>query len=190
MFERYPAASRRVVFFARCEAVHRGVSAISPEDLLLGLTWEEGTRADRIANLKEKALLVRAALGIPHRPMTSIPYGEERNLPLTNESKRVLAYASFEANDDKEFQIDTDHLLRALLRERTSASDAVEKLGVSLSTLRAASRQDRLHHPAEKPPWYWKPPFLVKRSEWATAGLLLILILLIAGGRLWSFMHS
>src|SRR5437763_14704511 len=58
------------------------------------------------------------------------------------------------------FFIDTDHLLRALLRERTPTSLAIEKLGISLSGLRSAAVRDRTQVPANKSPWYWKPPFL------------------------------
>jgi hypothetical protein len=41
MFERYDAASRRAVFFARYEACARGAQAIAPEHLLLGMLRQE-----------------------------------------------------------------------------------------------------------------------------------------------------
>jgi ATP-dependent Clp protease ATP-binding subunit ClpC len=43
MFERYTERSRRVIFFARYEALQYGSPMISPEPILLGLRREDNT---------------------------------------------------------------------------------------------------------------------------------------------------
>ncbi|MCE7963148.1 MAG: hypothetical protein DYH05_11710, partial [Acidobacteria bacterium ACB1] len=43
MFERYTERSRRVIFFARYEALQYGSQSIAPEHILLGLLREDKT---------------------------------------------------------------------------------------------------------------------------------------------------
>jgi ATP-dependent Clp protease ATP-binding subunit ClpC len=111
-FDRYTDQAKRAVYFARFEALHRQKRNIGAEDLLLGLTWETGSRADRCADLKSRAVELRALLGIPHRPSTATPYDYQEDIPLVDFGKKLLAYASFEADRRAEFWIDSDHLLR------------------------------------------------------------------------------
>ena len=186
MFERYTDSAKRAIYFARGEAVHRGIALITPDHLLLGLTWDADTRADRIAGLKGKAVLLRAAAGIPHLPITSISYKDKRDVPLSTESKGVLAYAAMEADEERLFSLDTDHLPRGLLRERTATSLAIEGLGISLPELRMYAARDRTEIPSQRPPWYWKPPFLKSPTEWCVTGLILVLAILLAGGIVFS----
>ncbi len=47
MFERYTERSRRVIFFARYEALQYGSPMISPEHILLGLLREDKTISSR-----------------------------------------------------------------------------------------------------------------------------------------------
>jgi len=140
MFERYTEAARRAIFFARLEALHRNQSAIAPSDLLIGLTWESGTRADKIAHLKERAVAIREVLGIPHLPTSSAPYLTGRDIPLDDLGKKAIAMASKEADADREFWIDCDHLLRSLMAFPNSASAALTSVGISLPEVRVASR--------------------------------------------------
>ena len=47
MFERYTERSRRVIFFARYEALQYGSPVIAPEHILLGLVREDKTITNR-----------------------------------------------------------------------------------------------------------------------------------------------
>jgi ATP-dependent Clp protease ATP-binding subunit ClpC len=47
MFERYTERSRRVIFFARYEALQYGSQVIAPEHILLGLMREDKTLSAR-----------------------------------------------------------------------------------------------------------------------------------------------
>jgi len=154
MFERYTEHARRAIFFARFEAIHRRAATISTAHILLGLSWEENSRAAVILSLKDKLTDVCALLGIPLRPCTEIPYSQNNDLPLDRDSKITLAYAVNEADRDWQEMIDTDHLLRGLLRFSNQASEALHSLSVDLPTVRAASK----HHRAEFPPK--RTPFL------------------------------
>jgi ATP-dependent Clp protease ATP-binding subunit ClpC len=92
MFERYTEKARRVIFFARYEASNFGSPYIETEHLLLGILREAKEVALRfhlspesIRNQIDSATVVREKVS------TSV------DLPLSNESKRVLAYAAEEA---------------------------------------------------------------------------------------------
>jgi len=94
MFERYTEKARRVIFFARYEASQFGSPYIETEHLLLGLLRE--SRAVTAKLLKPDSDFVI-------RKKIELHYGERKtistsvDLPLSNESKRVLAYAAEEA---------------------------------------------------------------------------------------------
>ena len=165
MFERHAYPVKRAIYFANCEATHRGADGITPEDILLGLAWDAETRADRIAHLKDNAVQLRADLSTLHRPITVLPYDQKKHLLLTKESIRIVNDALAEATTDKEFYADTDHLLRAFLRENNVASAAVAKLGLTLDSLRSLSREDRVNNPSEQAPWFWKSPLLISKAS-------------------------
>lgn len=160
MFERYTDPAKRIIFFARLEANHRLEDHITPKDILAGLAWESGSRAMRIAPLKENAVLFRSLVGIPHLPISSTPYLEiTRDIPLDKDAKMVLAYAASEADRDKEYWVDSDHLLRGLLRIKNPAATALKSIGLDLKTLRTESRNDRNALPP------------ISAPEWARLGL-------------------
>jgi ATP-dependent Clp protease ATP-binding subunit ClpC len=94
MFERYTEKARRVIFFARYEASQFGSPYIETEHLLLGVLREDKSVSTRaIPNLDAESFrqeIERATLTRKVVP-TSV------DLPLSNESKRVLHYAAEEA---------------------------------------------------------------------------------------------
>ena len=179
MFARYTDEAKRAVFFAHFEAVHRGEEKIGAGDLLLGLILARESRAKRIAPLAKYNLELRAALGVPHRPITAIPYLTKKDIPLDVDGKKALAYALREADDDWQFWLDTDHLLRGLLSFSNPASEALERHGVSLDSLRSGSKIDRMEHKAKHRPWWAVPAILTSRFPWLVkAGAILIFLLL------------
>ena len=139
MFERYTEKARRVIFFARYEASQYGSRYIKTEHLLLGLLREDKALSLRFlpSGAGEK---IRGAIDahVPKRKM--IP--THVDLPLAEDSKRVLTAAANEADDLGHEYIGTEHLLLGLLGEEQSfATDVLRKYGPPLEHLKKQLRQ-------------------------------------------------
>ena len=134
MFERYTEKARRVIFFARYEASQAGSEYIEPEHLLLGLLRDNtGFFARYLPKITYAAIEqeIRQFTGLQKRTPTSV------DLPLSQRSKRVLAYAAEEAERLNHRHIGTEHLLFALLRdEKHLAAQLLQKYGAELEDLR------------------------------------------------------
>jgi ATP-dependent Clp protease ATP-binding subunit ClpC len=135
MFERYTEKARRVIFFARYEASQFGSPYIETEHLLLGLLREDKALTNRILRSYGVAESIRQQIEghttIRERTSTSV------DLPLSNESKRVLAYGAEEAERLGHKHIGTEHLFLGLLREeKCFAADILRERGVRLEAAR------------------------------------------------------
>ncbi len=136
MFERYTERARRVIFFARYEASQLGSRTIETEHLLLGLTRENnGLTGQLLLRAKVEAEDVRAEIEARTQVREKISTSVE--IPLSVESKRVLAYAAEEAEKMFHKYIGTEHVLLGLLREKKSlASRILLEKGLRLTTAR------------------------------------------------------
>jgi ATP-dependent Clp protease ATP-binding subunit ClpC len=152
MFERYSEQARRVVFFARYEATFHLADKITTGHLLLGLIREGGSRTDTVRLLKDQEKQLRFALGIPHSSNKPDKAALMWDMPLNDNSKIVLAYAAEEADYDQEYWIDTDHLLRGILRFPNEATAALQSISLDLNKAREASKQNRAEFPSKSPP--------------------------------------
>ena len=135
MFERYTEKARRVVFFAQYEASQFGSPDIEAEHLLLGLLREDKTLTNRFLRSHASVESIRKQVEghTTIRGKTSASVG----LPLSNESKRVLAYAAEESERLWHKHIGTEHLLLGLLREeRSFAASLLGERGLVLSEVR------------------------------------------------------
>jgi ATP-dependent Clp protease ATP-binding subunit ClpA len=145
MFERYNEKARRVIFFARYEASQLGATQIEAEHILLGLIREDRKLAIRF---------------LPHADVESIrkdieghtiargPISTDIDLPLSNESKRVLSFAAEESEKLRHRHIGTEHLLLGLLREEDSmAGKILLGLGLRISDM----RQDLVREATQRP---------------------------------------
>ena len=136
MFERYTEKARRVIFFARYEASQFGDVAIEPEYLLLGLLRED----ERLLRWlfpsgAVSSDSIRKQVEARKPPGEKVPTSVE--LPLSPQSKRVLAYAHEESDMLNDRHIGTEHLIVGLLREEESiASHILYGLGLRLPTVR------------------------------------------------------
>ena len=145
MFERYTEKARRVIFFARYEASQFGSPYIETEHLLLGLLREDKALSNRFlrshASVESIRKQIEAHTTIREKVSTSV------DLPLSNECKRVLAYAAEEAERLSNKHIGTEHLLLGLLREeKCFASEILLERGLRLSVVRdelAKTTQER-----------------------------------------------
>lgn len=113
MFERYTEGARRSIFFARYEASQFGAREITTEHLLLGLLRDDSPVIQRLLSLRAGA--IRRQIEEHNPPQKPIPTNID--LPLTEASKRVLAYAAEEAERLHHRYIGSEHLLLGLLRE-------------------------------------------------------------------------
>jgi hypothetical protein len=153
--ERFTEASRKAIHFAGQESLRRGASAISAADLLAGLSVEENTRAERVGALKANAFYLRWLVGLPALPARaeeSIVASEGTQIEPDVEARRALGFAVIEADRDREYWIDSDHLLRGILRFPNRAHFAILKVELDLNTARTGSRTDRHRFPPPHAP--------------------------------------
>jgi len=146
MFERYTERARRVIFFARYEASQLGSRTIETEHLLLGLIRENNGLTGKLLGRSEiEADSIRNEIQTRTEVREKISTSVE--IPLSVESKRVLAYAAEEAEKMLHKYIGTEHILLGLLREKKSlASRILVEKGMRLST----AREDLLYLLKEK----------------------------------------
>ena len=135
MFERYTEKARRVIFFARYEASQFGSPYIETEHMLLGLLREDKALTNRflrsLAPVESIRKQIEAHTTVREKVSTSV------DLPLSNEGKRVLAYAAEEAEGLGHKHIGSEHLLLGLLREETCfAAEILKERGVRLEAFR------------------------------------------------------
>jgi uncharacterized protein YbjQ (UPF0145 family) len=148
MFERYTEQAKRAIENARSEAALRGAKEVAPAHLLLGLSREDNSRANHVASLKDRMSDLCAGLGIPLRPSTAIQAGTPSKVPLSQVTHTALAHAEKEANREWSEHIDTDHLLRGLMRFSNEASEVLKSKGVNLADVRAAAKRHRIEVPS------------------------------------------
>jgi ATP-dependent Clp protease ATP-binding subunit ClpC len=149
MFERYTEKARRVIFFARYEASQFGSPYIETEHLLLGLLREDKALTNRFlrshASIESIRKQIEAHTTIREKVSTSV------DLPLSNECKRVLAYAAEEAERLGHKHIGTEHLLLGLLREeKCFAAEILQERGLKLAAIRDELARVTQEKPAQQ----------------------------------------
>ncbi len=133
MFERYTEKARRVIFFARYEASQLGGGYIETEHILLGALRENKVihaylPPDGISEIRAR---IGAHSARDPKLATSV------DLPLSEESKRVLTYAAEEAAQLGHKYIGSEHLFLGLLREDGSyAAQILRGYGIELAKVR------------------------------------------------------
>lgn len=144
MFERYTEKARRAIFFARYEASQYGSTYIETEHLLLGVLREDKALTKCLLRSHASVESIRKQIEdhttIREKVSTSV------DLPLSNECKRVLAYAAEEAELLGHPHIGTEHLLLGLLRESKSfAAMILAERGVDAKTVRETMAREGVH---------------------------------------------
>jgi len=135
VFERYTEKARRVIFFARYEASQYGSPYIETEHLLLGLMREDKALANRFlrshGSIESIRKEIEQRITIRERISTSV------EVPLSQESKRILNFATEEAERLGHKHVGTEHLLLGILREeKCFGAEILQERGLRLSTLR------------------------------------------------------
>jgi ATP-dependent Clp protease ATP-binding subunit ClpC len=176
MFERYSTPSRRTVFYARAVALNDGAAEIDSMHLLCGLIVEKSSQANALFKLKER--FPEESARIRRMKWTH----EQKDLRLTDDSKRILAFTAEEANQMDDYWIDTDHLVLGILREGTcTAATRLEASGLTIEQARAqvssSAQEPHEYSPAEKR-WWPSMPTTIGGQIAAASYVLLIVVLL------------
>ena len=122
MFEKFNESARRAIFFSRYEASRVGQRVIESQHVLLGVLRETDTVTTKLWQ----------AINIsPAEIQAMFPTIEERisssaELPISEDVKKILAYAIHEAETREDIEVSPCHLVLAILR--VSESDAAQIL--------------------------------------------------------------
>jgi catechol 2,3-dioxygenase-like lactoylglutathione lyase family enzyme len=135
MFERYTEKARRTIFFARYEASQFGSPYIEAEYLLLGILREDTALSLRFISSRTTPEALRKE--IEQHGIRGEKISTAVDLPLSNESKHVLAHAAEEAERLGHKFIGAEHLLLGILREQNSfACQLLQRRGINLDDVR------------------------------------------------------
>ncbi len=136
MFERFNENVRRALFFARYEASRAASHQIATEHVLFGMLREAdetlvglcGAVGIDVRKLRDELLGDTVSL----EPVSTSP-----DLPLAEETKKVLAFSVHEAESMGHGRVGTEHLLLGLLRiEESNAAKYLTTRGFELFQLR------------------------------------------------------
>jgi len=121
MFEKYNEKARRALFFARYEASKLGSRVIESEHILLGVLREgEEIIKEIFSRFNIKPEQIRRDVEGDRLFVDRISSSAE--LPLSEESKKILAYAAHEAESMLHQYVGTEHLLIGILRVESSTA--------------------------------------------------------------------
>jgi len=146
MFERYTERSRRVIFFARYEALQYGSPVIAPEHILLGLMREDKTISARFFPFRNALTVDTIRHDVEERIVVRDRIPQSAELHLSPVTKRILFYANEESRQLKNRHIGPEHLLLGLVREdKTVAAEILFGYGLRLQDVRdEMSRQSAM----------------------------------------------
>ena len=145
MFEKYNEKARRALFFARYEASKLGSRVIESEHILLGILREgEETISEVFEHFQIEPEEVRREIEGERVFVERISSTAE--LPLSEGSKKILAYAAHEAESMLHSTVGSEHLLIGILRvEGCGAATILTQRGLDVYSVReevlAAAKQ-------------------------------------------------
>ncbi|MGE0641036.1 MAG: ATP-dependent Clp protease ATP-binding subunit [Thermoanaerobaculia bacterium] len=136
MFEKFNEKARRALFFARYEASKLGSRVIESEHVLLGILREgEESVTELFRRMNVKPEEIRQEIEGERVFVERISSTAE--LPLSEESKKILAYAAHEAETMLHPAVGSEHLLVGILRvEGSTALRILSQHGFDVYTLR------------------------------------------------------
>ncbi|MEM7353646.1 MAG: ATP-dependent Clp protease ATP-binding subunit [Acidobacteriota bacterium] len=136
MFEKYNEKARRALFFARYEASKLGSRVIEAEHVLLGILREgEESVMSLFARFDVKPDEIRREIEGERVFVERV--SSTADLPLSEETKKVLAYAAHEAEGMAHTAVGSEHLLIGILRVESSlAMRVLTHAGLDLYAVR------------------------------------------------------
>jgi enamine deaminase RidA (YjgF/YER057c/UK114 family) len=125
MFERYTEQARRALFFARSEVSEVGASNIDTAHLLAGILSDAKGTVRRIVG-DRSITYADVRLQLQHNAV-----GQRRStaeeIPFSEEAKRALNRAAWEADQLRHPYIGAEHLLIAILHDETSKGATIAR---------------------------------------------------------------
>ncbi|MEM8931367.1 MAG: ATP-dependent Clp protease ATP-binding subunit [Acidobacteriota bacterium] len=136
MFEKYNEKARRALFFARYEASKLGSRVIETEHVLLGILREgEESVMELFSHFDVKADSIRREIEGERVFVERV--SSTADLPLAEETKKVLAYATHEAEAMGHPSVGSEHLLLGILKVESSlAMRVLMEAGLEFYTVR------------------------------------------------------
>src|SRR5215210_7794589 len=137
MFERYTERSRRVIFFARYEALQYGSQVIAPEHILLGLMREDKSLSARFLPFRHAITVDTIRRDVEERIVLRDRIPQSSELHLSAATKKILFYANEESRHLKNRHIGPEHLLLGIVREeRSIAAEILLQYGLRIQDIR------------------------------------------------------
>lgn len=128
---KYSQGVRDVISYSREESQRLGNSCIGPEHLLLGILRDgNGTANQLLDKMNVDSKAVKEYIEERLRQTNEIAF--DTDLPLLKSTEKILKYADLEARLLRKDELETEHLLLAIMRENTSlAADSLRKQNVT-----------------------------------------------------------
>ncbi len=140
MFERYTDGARRVIFLAREEAMQYGGPYIETEHLLLAILREDHRLCTHIAEERSSAQSIRKE--IEGKTVIRLSISQPVEVPLSDDSKRVLNFAAEESSESGNKQITSGHLVLGILQlKECLAARILQAHGVTILAIREEIRR-------------------------------------------------
>jgi ATP-dependent Clp protease ATP-binding subunit ClpA len=143
MFERCTESARRAIYFANFCALMSDRREITSVDLLCSLLFDGNSRVQAIFQLRDQFPLYNGCPGKYEKaPKPTV-------LPLlTSESKQILNWARVEADELRDYWIDTEHMLLGILHvPNCDAAKYLMRTGLTLTHARKSIKQNRHSRP-------------------------------------------
>ncbi len=144
MFTRYTERARRVIFFARYEALQYGSQDIAPEHILLGLMREDKTISARFFPYRHNLTVDVVRREVEERIVLRKRIPQSVELHLAPETKKILILANEESRSLKNRHVGPEHILLGLVRQENSiAAEILFSYGLRIQDVRdEVSRQN------------------------------------------------
>ncbi len=137
MFERYTERSRRVIFFARYEALQYGSQVIAPEHILLGLMREDKALSAKFFPFRRPLTVDSIRREVEDRIVLRDRIPQSSELHLSAATKQILFYANDEGRQMRTRHIGPEHLILGIVREEKSvAAEILFGYGLRLNVVR------------------------------------------------------
>jgi len=152
MFKRYTEECKRAIFIAQQVALYKSAEALDSSHLLIGLLAQKECRSNKLFGLRE---LLPDDGHIP-ADRGKWTFSKDKTIPLSSDGKRTIAYAGREANQLRDYWIDTEHLVLGILREESSSAAAkLRAVGLELESCRQLVISNKKSRPATPDPVLW-----------------------------------
>jgi ATP-dependent Clp protease ATP-binding subunit ClpA len=204
MFQRYTDETKKAIYFAAQLALYECAAVIDSNHLLRGLLTDTESRANTIfrlcelfpedaakqSPLKNQQLCNPCELTIKQTSRRSA-FQKKKVAPnmigLGGDGKRILAYAAREANQLRDYWIDTDHLVLGILREgENAAASRLQSTGLDLQSARERVIENKSSRPTRPDPVLWwarRRPLGMAFASVFLLGVIVALVLLGFGAR-------